>query len=216
MNTSTNYAVCSLTFQMLLLSGLHFINISVTCPDHVLLFIRIYIPAMIVVTYILLVVMETKKRNKQTDFSKVMALLYSLFATFIGSCICHVIAVLLGATFIENFEETFSFASLLSALSVFPLFALHDGKWEEALNSFTLEWEFIDCLPDSIKLVSIFTCMGAWLGAIPIPLDWDRDWQTWPITCCAGAILANLIGCLSVIFLNSKWCHILIPNKKYT
>ena len=22
--------------------------------------------------------------------------------------------------------------------------------------------------------------LGAWLGAIPIPLDWDRDWQVSP------------------------------------
>ena len=27
---------------------------------------------------------------------------------------------------------------------------------------------------------------GAWMGAIPIPLDWDRPWQRWPVTCVAG------------------------------
>lgn len=24
---------------------------------------------------------------------------------------------------------------------------------------------------------AIGTFIGAWLGAVPIPLDWDRDWQ---------------------------------------
>jgi len=31
--------------------------------------------------------------------------------------------------------------------------------------------------------------VGAWAGAIPIPLDWDRDWQQWPVSCCYGALL---------------------------
>ena len=25
------------------------------------------------------------------------------------------------------------------------------------------------------------TCIGAWLGAVPIPLDWDREWQVSPL-----------------------------------
>ena len=24
---------------------------------------------------------------------------------------------------------------------------------------------------------AIGTVIGAWLGAVPIPLDWDREWQ---------------------------------------
>ena len=31
--------------------------------------------------------------------------------------------------------------------------------------------------------------VGAWLGAVPIPLDWDRDWQAWPVTIVTGAYL---------------------------
>ncbi|KNZ61774.1 hypothetical protein VP01_135g10 [Puccinia sorghi] len=36
--------------------------------------------------------------------------------------------------------------------------------------------------------------LGAWLGAIPIPLDWDRPWQAWPITCLLAASTGNAIG----------------------
>ena len=31
--------------------------------------------------------------------------------------------------------------------------------------------------------------VGAWLGAVPIPLDWDRDWQKWPVTIVIGSYL---------------------------
>ncbi|KAF9419313.1 kinesin-like protein Klp8 [Podila epigama] len=35
---------------------------------------------------------------------------------------------------------------------------------------------------------------GAWLGAIVIPLDWDRPWQAWPVPCVLGAFLFYMIG----------------------
>ena len=30
--------------------------------------------------------------------------------------------------------------------------------------------------------------LGAWCGAMVIPLDWDRPWQKWPVPCVAGAV----------------------------
>lgn len=37
-------------------------------------------------------------------------------------------------------------------------------------------------------------CIGAWLGAVPIPLDWDREWQKWPVTVVTGLYLGYLVG----------------------
>lgn len=32
--------------------------------------------------------------------------------------------------------------------------------------------------PESVIQVSaVSSIVGAWVGAFPIPLDWDRDWQ---------------------------------------
>ena len=28
--------------------------------------------------------------------------------------------------------------------------------------------------------------MGGWVGAVPMALDWDRDWQAWPVTVLLG------------------------------
>jgi GPI ethanolamine phosphate transferase 2/3 subunit F len=36
--------------------------------------------------------------------------------------------------------------------------------------------------------------LGAWLGAVPIPLDWDREWQKWPVTILAGVYAGYLLG----------------------
>lgn len=36
------------------------------------------------------------------------------------------------------------------------------------------------------------------MGAIPIPLDWDREWQKWPVTIVVGmygvAVLGKVVG----------------------
>lgn len=37
-------------------------------------------------------------------------------------------------------------------------------------------------------------CVGAWLGAVPIPLDWDREWQKWPVTIVCGIYAGYLVG----------------------
>lgn len=36
--------------------------------------------------------------------------------------------------------------------------------------------------------------MGGWLGAIPIALDWDREWQAWPVTVLVGVIGGWAVG----------------------
>lgn len=51
---------------------------------------------------------------------------------------------------------------------------------------------------DELFGMSLGACVGSWIGAIPIPLDWDREWQRWPVTIIAGmyigAVAGKLIG----------------------
>ena len=51
---------------------------------------------------------------------------------------------------------------------------------------------------DTVWGTTVGVALGAWLGAVPIPLDWDREWQKWPVTIVAGmyagALFGNLIG----------------------
>ncbi|KAI7744693.1 hypothetical protein M8C21_033095 [Ambrosia artemisiifolia] len=39
--------------------------------------------------------------------------------------------------------------------------------------------------------------IGAWFGAWPMPLDWERMWQEWPICVTYGAIIGYLVGMLA-------------------
>lgn len=47
---------------------------------------------------------------------------------------------------------------------------------------------------DAVWGATVGTALGAWLGAVPIPLDWDRDWQRWPVTICAGMWIGWIVG----------------------
>lgn len=67
---------------------------------------------------------------------------------------------------------------------------------------------------DEIYGATLGTLIGAWIGAVPIPLDWcvssilglrpfgaddyrDRDWQKWPVTIVTGAYLGWALGKLA-------------------
>ena len=47
---------------------------------------------------------------------------------------------------------------------------------------------------DQVFGASLGTLVGAWAGAVPIPLDWDREWQKWPITIVTGAYIGYALG----------------------
>jgi phosphatidylinositol glycan class F len=49
---------------------------------------------------------------------------------------------------------------------------------------------------DEVYGMTLGAVVGAWAGAVPIPLDWDREWQKWP-----DFTLALLLG--------SFWAHML-------
>lgn len=38
-----------------------------------------------------------------------------------------------------------------------------------------------------LSFPTYFTIVGALVGAIPLALDWEEDWQRWPVTCVVGS-----------------------------
>lgn len=93
---------------------------------------------------------------------------------------------------------TFYLASHVSVIVFFPLLNLYKITDKNAkkvwwkLLTFQLDnWKF-----NQVYCSSVGGLIGCWFGVIPIPLDWDRDWQDWPITLLIGAYLGAFIGSL--------------------
>lgn len=101
--------------------------------------------------------------------------------------------ILFGAPFLTHGAHTFLCAAHLAVLALFPLFYVHgvDGAAWAAVGGFSapLDETFGGLVGGTV---------GAWLGAVPIPLDWDRDWQRWPVTILCGLyggyVLGRVIG----------------------
>lgn len=127
----------------------------------------------------------------------------------LGTVVLYVIAILFGAPLWEKTEETLWFALIFSALLFLPV-ASCAGYMHRPVTKVLLdileggsENSNISCL----RKQSFIVILGAWCGAIPIPLDWDRPWQQWPFTCVIGLLCGYIVNSL-VSFL-----HLLMEQK---
>jgi hypothetical protein len=134
----------------------------------------------------------------------------------VGTVGIHVAIVLLGAPFMEMFQRTFLLSVWLCELSLLSV-ALSSKSFVgppvqtaktiagRVLDDFAVvvlfknrdesvpleEFHGVDLL---LRCQAIGALLGAWLGAFPIPLDWDRPWQAWPVTCVYGSLFGFLFG----------------------
>lgn len=126
-------------------------------------------------------------------------------ALLAGTPLIAGVMILFGAPLTTHLPETILCAAHLALLSI-PQLVYTNGVDSE-------KWRKIGALMapiDAVYGASFGTLAGAWIGAIPIPLDWydeltiagnwiltcyrDRDWQRWPCTIIAGAYAGWALG----------------------
>ena len=117
------------------------------------------------------------------------AALLSLILTSLATPFIHLAMVLFGAPFLTHGAHTLLCAAHLALLALFPAFYVHgvDGSGWAAVGGFRAPVD-----ETFGGLMGAF--LGAWLGAVPIPLDWDRQWQKWPVTILCGVYAGYLLG----------------------
>jgi len=125
--------------------------------------------------------------------SKLFSFITFPLAILASVTVAHVGIVLFGAPFVAKMSHTFHMACLLTTTSAIPLLVTYQRNWDDWLKIIfiikrlnILEWNMLVCL--------VLPIVGCWIGAVFIPLDWDRPWQAWPITCAVGTILGYAIG----------------------
>ncbi|KAF9614224.1 hypothetical protein IFM89_016069 [Coptis chinensis] len=74
-----------------------------------------------------------------------------------------------------------------------PAASVYGSSWKDWQRLFantkpTGSLEYIICIPAHGAII------GAWLGAWPMPLDWERPWQEWPICVSYGAVAGYTVG----------------------
>lgn len=113
----------------------------------------------------------------------------------------HVITVLMGAPIIEDALRTFAFSIWIVIIGFSPMIFSYQGNIRQIYSTFC--HDDVHLPSDSSmknfhqllkKNLAWCTVIGAWCGAFPIPLDWDRWWQRWPITCFVSATIGALLS----------------------
>ncbi|EGY13616.1 hypothetical protein VD0002_g6568 [Verticillium dahliae] len=130
-----------------------------------------------------------KKKQDGSGPNPVIALFLSLLMTALVTPALHLAFVLFGAPFLTHIPHTLLLSTNLALLALFPLFYVHGveaSAWL-AIGSAMAPWdETFGGLAGAL--------FGAWLGAVPIPLDWDREWQKWPVTILYGLYAGYVAG----------------------
>ncbi|KAG0152340.1 hypothetical protein CROQUDRAFT_649726 [Cronartium quercuum f. sp. fusiforme G11] len=128
----------------------------------------------------------------------------ALIMTFLSSILIHFLIILMGAPIFINGLKTYLLACLVSILAILPS-ALVIG-WNQGREKVTWIRMYSEFKPkNDLEVIllcpALGTCIGSWLGGIPIPLDWDRPWQKWPVTCVLGASIGHVIGTIVAMIL---------------
>ncbi|RHZ68329.1 Glycosylphosphatidylinositol (GPI) anchor assembly protein [Aspergillus turcosus] len=144
--------------------------------------------------------------------AKLTPALLSLTLTFLlATPVLAILLVLFGAPLTTHNAETVLCAAHMALLASTALIYVHgvDGAvWREV-------WAFARPA-DAVWGGALGTALGAWFGAVPIPLDWDRPWQAFPITILTGAYIGFAVG--SVVcrssWLFGKWLEFMPPPEE--
>ncbi|KAI7864161.1 GPI biosynthesis protein Pig-F [Spinellus fusiger] len=122
----------------------------------------------------------------------------ALVTTAFTTLILHMFTVLFGAPLLAKFYNTLVFSAYLSILSVMPTFAAIVTPQQSSNWSKVLLQHCPTTTPEIYGYTqAICTLSGAWIGAIVLPLDWDREWQAWPISCVISTYLGHTVGVLA-------------------
>ncbi|KAG2753012.1 PIG-F-domain-containing protein [Suillus brevipes Sb2] len=159
---------------------------------------------------------EIKMDRYQFDRGRLSRLGGTVVFTSCVALVFHATIVLFGAPSSSHLPHTFLLAIVLALLSVFaPAYALGFPSFSSDTPSFItrLNWTrlFAELSPRNpieraLVYPAVATLIGAWLGALPIALDWDRPWQVWPLTPLFGGITGYIVGSLSALSVNAlKW-----------
>lgn len=104
-----------------------------------------------------------------------------------------IIALVLGAPLYPTslLPHTILVAVHVSLLGFLPIFYTH-GVSSSAWRDVAAAWLPFD--QAGVWAGTVGTLVGGWIGAVPMALDWDREWQKWPCTVLWGVVLGWAVG----------------------
>ncbi|RZC59944.1 hypothetical protein C5167_021703 [Papaver somniferum] len=156
-------------------------------PTQTLIFLWVVQSPILILLYSLL-----RQDPQQCSYGKAVG--RGIIGLPIGALIMAFCGVMLGAPFgIQDLGKTVNWSLLMSLFSIVPTACVFGSSCKDWLRIFAHTQpggviDIIICVPSHGAL------LGAWFGAWPMPLDWERQWQEWPVCVSYGAVAGYLIG----------------------
>ncbi|KAG9123980.1 hypothetical protein FRC07_013305 [Ceratobasidium sp. 392] len=133
-----------------------------------------------------------------------LALKDSIIASICAFPIIFGLVMLFGAPLNSHFIPTSFLALLMAILTVWtPAFTfglpgisstLIDQERRQRWVDLFVEFSVRSPVDRAVVFPAVGSVIGCWLGALPMPLDWDRPWQAWPLTSAYMAIIGHAVG----------------------
>ncbi|KAK2651762.1 hypothetical protein Ddye_011618 [Dipteronia dyeriana] len=94
---------------------------------------------------------------------------------------------------VRYLPKTINWSLLMSLFTFVPAASVFGSSWADWQRIFAhtkpnRTIEYMICIPAHTAII------GAWFGAWPMPLDWEKPWQEWPICVSYGAMVGYLVG----------------------
>lgn len=105
-------------------------------------------------------------------------LFISLAASLLLTLPCMAMIILLGAPMTQLLKETWILAAHCCFLAYPAVYSVFNCDFKVGI----------------FKKYFVSIALGCWISCVVLPLDWDRDWQEWPIPIVVGAYLGAFVG----------------------
>uniref|UniRef100_A0A7N0VC70 Phosphatidylinositol-glycan biosynthesis class F protein n=1 Tax=Kalanchoe fedtschenkoi TaxID=63787 RepID=A0A7N0VC70_KALFE len=143
---------------------------------------------------VILVFSRFRRDPEQCSYLK--AMIRGVLGTFAGALVNALVAIALGAPVGLNYlPKTVYWSLLISSLTFVPAACVFGASWKD--------WRRLFAHTKPVDLVDYMICVpahgaivGSWFGAWPMPLDWERPWQEWPICVSYGTMVGYVAGML--------------------
>ncbi|CAI8599882.1 unnamed protein product [Vicia faba] len=142
----------------------------------------------------IVILLFSRYRQNRLQCSYLRAVGRGILGVPVGALLNSLGAIALGApvTF-QCLPKTLAWSLMMSLFTTVPASCVLGSSWADWKRIFAHtkpngSIEYLICLQAHGAVI------GGWFGAWPMPLDWERPWQEWPISVSYGTLAGYLVA----------------------
>ncbi|GMH17527.1 hypothetical protein Nepgr_019368 [Nepenthes gracilis] len=170
-------------------------------PAHSLLLVWIVECPIVILLYSLL-------RDNSAECSYLKAVGRGILGLPAGALVIALGGIALGAPIGTRYLlGTINWSLLMSLFTFAPAAAVFGSSWADWRRIFANtrpvgSVDYMLCLPAHGAVI------GSWFGAWPMPLDWERPWQEWPVCVTYGGLAGYVVGMVASL------CFVIFSSRR--